>query len=80
MALVILQTVAGVFEDFTYHRVMTDGQSWTLEFSARIGEKALKGVDIVRMDDEGMIVEFEVMIRPANALEALGAEMGRRLT
>ena len=39
----------------------------------------LKGIDQIRFDDEGLIVDFEVMIRPLNALQALGAEMGARL-
>ena len=77
----ILQTVFGVFSDFVYHRsLMTeDGLSVVLEFSARLGEKALKGVDIIRFDTSGKIVEFEVMVRPFNALQALGEEMGKRL-
>ncbi|HET8869531.1 MAG TPA: nuclear transport factor 2 family protein, partial [Aquabacterium sp.] len=29
--------------------------------------------------ETGKIVDFEVMIRPFNALQALGAEMGARL-
>lgn len=78
-AIMILSNVAQVFADFTYHREMTDGTTWTLEFSARIGEFSLKGVDIIRFNDEGRIEDFEVMIRPANALQALGTEMGRRL-
>ena len=32
-----------------------------------------------RLDADGRIVDFEVMIRPANALLALGEEMGKRL-
>ncbi|HWQ36017.1 MAG TPA: nuclear transport factor 2 family protein [Blastocatellia bacterium] len=78
-ALMILSNVVQVFEDFKYHREMTDGTTWTLEFSARVGDLALKGVDIIRFNEEGKIADFEVMIRPANALQALGAEMGRRL-
>jgi hypothetical protein len=78
-AMMILSNVAQVFEDFTYHREMTDGTTWTLEFSARVGELTLKGVDIIRFNEDGKIADFEVMIRPANALQALGAEMGRRL-
>jgi hypothetical protein len=79
-ALTILSNVVQVFEDFKYHREMTDGTTWTLEFSARVGELVLKGVDIIRFDEDGRIADFEVMIRPANALQALGAEMGRRLS
>ena len=77
----ILQTVFGVFSDFVYHRsfMADDGLSVVLEFSAKVGEKALKGIDLIRFDASGKIVEFEVMVRPFNALQALGEEMGKRL-
>lgn len=77
----LLRTVLTVFDDFTYHRqaVSSDGQSVVLEFSARVGERSLKGVDIIAFDESGLITDFEVMIRPMNALQALGAEMGARL-
>ncbi len=77
----ILTTVSKVFEDFVYHRefVSADGLSITLEFSARVGDKQLKGVDLIRFDATGKIVEFEVMVRPMSALQALGDEMGKRL-
>lgn len=77
----LLGTVLTVFEDFTYHRqfASADGLSVTLEFSARVGDKRLKGVDLVQFDAEGRIVDFEVMIRPFNGLQALGVEMGARL-
>lgn len=77
----VLRTVMGVFEDFVYHRqaVCADGQSVVLEFSARIGDRELKGVDIVRFDEAGLIVDFEVMVRPLNGLQALGGEMAARL-
>ena len=77
----ILNTVFQVFEDFTYHRELasTDGLNVVLEFSARVGDKQLKGIDMIRFNEEGKIVEFEVMVRPMSALQALGDEMGRRL-
>jgi len=34
---------------------------------------------MIRFDVDGRIVEFEVMIRPCNALQTLGVEMGARL-
>jgi hypothetical protein len=78
---VILTTVFEVFEDFTYHRELAtgDGLNVVLEFSAKVGGKALKGIDMIRFDDQGKIVEFEVMVRPMSGLQALGEEMGRRL-
>src|SRR3546814_6016205 len=39
----------------------------------------LKGIDMIRFDENGKIVEFEVMVRPLSGLQALGEEMGRRL-
>jgi hypothetical protein len=77
----ILATVIGVFEDFEYHRELAtdDGLSAVLEFSARVGDKQLKGIDLIRFDTAGRIVDFEVMIRPLSGLQALGDEMGRRI-
>ncbi len=77
----ILNTVLKVFEDFAYHRELAtaDGLSVVLEFSAKVGERELKGTDMIRFDEEGKIVEFEVMIRPMSGLQALGEEMARRL-
>ena len=77
----ILNTVSQVFEDFVYHRELAtaDGLSAVLEFSAKVGERELKGIDLIRFDEDGKIVEFEVMIRPMSGLQALGDEMGRRL-
>ena len=79
--LLALGTVSDVLEDFRYHRLAyaTDGVSVVLEFSARVGDLALKGIDLVRFDDDGLIVDFEVMIRPFNALQALGATMQDRI-
>ncbi len=77
----ILTTVVQVFQDFRYHRELysEDGLNVVLEFSARVGDRQLKGIDLIRFDEEGRIVEFEVMIRPLSGLQALGAEMGKRL-
>ena len=77
----IISTVMNVFEDFAYHRTLVseDGLSVVLEFSARVGERGLKGIDLIAFDTDGKIVDFEVMVRPLNGLQALGAEMGARL-
>jgi hypothetical protein len=77
----ILNTVMKVFTQFEYHRqlVSDDGLNVVLEFSAVVDGKSLKGIDLIRFDDTGLIVDFEVMVRPFNALQALGAEMGARL-
>jgi ketosteroid isomerase-like protein len=75
----VLATAAAVFEDFRYRREFTSGNDVGLEFAARIGDVELKGIDLIRFDDAGKIVDFEVMVRPATGLQALGQEMARRL-
>ncbi|MGX5219958.1 MULTISPECIES: nuclear transport factor 2 family protein [Pseudomonas] len=77
----ILNTVIKVFEDFRYHRelVSADGLNVVLEFSATVADRELKGIDMVRFNEQGQIVEFEVMVRPMSGLQALGEEMGKRL-
>lgn len=76
-----LQTVLTVLEDFAYHRAFAgdDGHSVILEFSARVGDRNLKGIDMIRFDEAGKITEFEVMIRPLNALQALYDAMTAKL-
>lgn len=79
--LLALNTVLSIFKDFTYYRqfASADGLSVVLEFSATVNDKQLKGIDMIRFDEQGLIVEFEVMVRPLNGLQELGAEMGARL-
>jgi len=80
--ILVLTTVVQVFENFAYHRQLAsdDGLNVVLEFSANVGDKKLKGIDFIRFNDKGQIVEFEVMVRPMSGLQALGSEMARRLS
>ena len=57
----ILSTVVKVFEDFTYHREMAsaDGLSVTLEFSASVNGKSLKGVDVIQFDEPAFNVYMD---------------------
>ncbi len=79
MTTAILLTVTEVFKNFRYVREITNDSHWALEFEAAVGEFSLRGVDLIELDEDGKILDFEVMIRPANALQMVGAEMGRRL-
>lgn len=76
-----LTAASQVFEDFVYHRELAgaDGTSVMLEFSAKVNGKALKGIDLIQFDAEGLIVDFEVMVRPMSGLQALADEMGKRM-
>ena len=77
----VLKTVNTVFQNFQYHRsfVSEDGCSIVLEFSAEVSGKTLKGIDMLRFDERGLIEEFEVMVRPMSGLQALAAQMAAHL-
>jgi hypothetical protein len=78
--LLVLTTVVQIFENFRYHRTFVAGtHDAALEFSANIGKWQLKGIDLIKFDEAGEMTEFEVMIRPVKALQALGEEMGNRI-
>jgi hypothetical protein len=78
--LLVLTTVARIFENFTYHRTFIAGpHDAALEFAANIGKWQLKGVDLIQFNARGEMIEFEVMIRPIKALAALGEEMANRI-
>ena len=50
-----------------------------LEFETTIDvdgeQKYANGVDIITCDDDGMIVEFKVMMRPLQAINAIHTQM-----
>ena len=75
----VLATAISVFENFEYHRELVDGDNWCLEFSATVGDLSLKGIDLIRFDADGKMADFEVYIRPANALAAFGAKMAEAM-
>jgi hypothetical protein len=78
--LLVLTTVVQIFENFRYHRSFIAGpHDAALEFAANIGKWQLKGIDLIKFNEAGEMVEFEVMIRPIKALAALGEEMGNRI-
>jgi hypothetical protein len=75
----ILETVFGVFEDFRYTDELAGDGVHALIFEARVGDRQLQGMDLIRSDSDGRIGEFTVMIRPASGLMALGERMGPAL-
>jgi hypothetical protein len=48
-----------------------------LEFSTDIDGKQIEGIDKLTFDEDGLITELKVMIRPASALQLVGARMGQ---
>ena len=74
----ILHGVARVFEDFRYVREIgdPDGSDSALVFAARIGDRELTGCDFIHVNEEGLIDELTVMVRPLSGAQALQTAMG----
>jgi hypothetical protein len=62
-----------------YEREWYATDSAVLEFHADLDGVLVHGVDLIRFDADGHIVEFTVMVRPLRALNRLVEEMGRAL-
>jgi limonene-1,2-epoxide hydrolase len=73
----ILRGVARVFEDFRYIREIHDagGRDHALVFTARVGDREIQGCDFLHVNEDGLIDEFTVMVRPLSAAQALQAAM-----
>jgi hypothetical protein len=70
----ILGAVTTVFEDFRYTGSYGADDGHVLRFSARVGDRELEGVDILRGSD-GVLTELTVMVRPYSAATALRERM-----
>ncbi len=64
---------------FRYTKEVLAGHTAVLEFETSVEGKYVNGVDIITCDDAGRIVEFRVMLRPLQAINAVHEQMGRSL-
>jgi hypothetical protein len=74
----ILRGVLRVFEDFRYEREIgaPDARDQALMFRATVAGKQLQGCDFLHLDEDGLIDELTVMVRPLSAATALAEAMG----
>lgn len=75
----LLGAVVRVFEDFRYTDQVETGNVATLCFNARVGDRELEGIDLLRFDTEGRVREMAVYVRPMSGLNALAEAMQRQL-
>ena len=68
-----------VFEDFRYVEQVETGDAAVLMFEARVGDKQLQGVDILKFGADDRITEMTVMVRPMSGVHALAEAMQRLL-
>jgi len=78
-AIVESDTGSGSSGSFRYTKEVLDGDTAVLEFETTVEGKYVNGVDIIRCDGEGRIVEFRVMVRPLQAVNAVHQQMAAML-
>jgi hypothetical protein len=60
---------------FQYTKQVLDGHTAVLEFETTVDGKYVNGVDIIRCDAAGRVVEFRVMLRPLQAVNVVHERM-----
>ena len=66
-------------DKFRYVREFAEGNHALLEFVTELDGIHINGVDIITFDDEGMIADFKVMVRPLKAINKVWELMGAQL-
>jgi hypothetical protein len=71
------ECVLGVDHAFRYVHQLEDpvDRVAMLEFATTVDGKQVEGIDKLTFDDDGLITELKVLIRPASALQLVGAKM-----
>jgi len=69
-----------VFEDFRYTDELAGPGVHGLVFRARVGDREVEGIDLLREDGDGKVSDFTVMVRPLSAAVALRDAVGKRLS
>lgn len=80
-AMYLAAAVVVVFgnETFRYVREWRATHEAVLEFLVTIDEIEVNGVDMIRWNDAGRIVDFKVMLRPLKAINLIHEKMGAML-
>ncbi|MCW9035019.1 MAG: nuclear transport factor 2 family protein [Rhodospirillales bacterium] len=66
-------------ETFKYVRKIESENDALLEFELEIDGIHMNGIDLIRWNDEGQIVDFKVMVRPLQAVNLIHKKMGEML-
>ncbi|MEA2441679.1 MAG: hypothetical protein QOH76_3103 [Thermoleophilaceae bacterium] len=75
----VLGAVMETFENFRYTDELEGQTAHALVFAARVGEKEIQGIDLLRFDGDGKISDFTVLVRPLSATIALAEAMGPKV-
>jgi SnoaL-like domain len=76
------EQVLGIGREFRYVHQLEDSDDHVafLEFATEIDGRQVEGIDKLTFDEDGLITELKVMIRPASALQLVGAKMAEEFS
>ncbi len=74
----LLELVSQTFSDFRYTDELTVDGADALVFRASVGNRELEGIDLLRFNEDGLISDFTVFIRPLSALVPFAQAMGEK--
>ncbi|RYF42697.1 MAG: nuclear transport factor 2 family protein [Comamonadaceae bacterium] len=66
-------------QSFRYVREVVGPRDAVLEFQVTIDDIEVNGVDMLKWDDEGRIVDFKVLVRPLKAINLIHQKMAAML-
>ena len=66
-------------DSFRYVREVSNDRDAVLEFRVEVEGLIVNGVDMIRWDETGQIVEFKVMLRPLKAINLIHQKMAALL-
>ena len=66
-------------DSFRYVRELAGDRDAVLEFQVEIDGIVVNGVDMIRWNDDGRIVDFKVMLRPLKAVNLIHQKMAQAL-
>lgn len=75
----LLGLIVETIEGFTYHREWKNGRELALEFTGRVGDLELQGIDLITLNDRFAIQNLDVLMRPMNSVRALQETIGPRM-
>ena len=66
-------------DSFKYVREILSKSDAVLEFETEIDGILINGVDMIKWNEDGKIIEFKVMVRPLKAINLIHQKMGELL-
>jgi hypothetical protein len=80
LTVLYLTGAMNVFNDsFRYTKEVVNDEHAVLEFECTVDGILINGVDIISFNEDGLICEFRVMVRPLKAMQMLHGKMATML-